>query len=1042
MALLPENSDPDDLPFQFSANSEVFTGPRFLIVSYGYAVMIAAILQTLWFDEFMQLIGDTAVAAPPLTAAFITAQLSGYLLLNLTPKLRSIGLPLLPLLLFALALSALATPLFLEIFDYLHVMIFGSKDTLPDPPGLSAALFYYLAGYGVVLAPLACAGASLALYQHARRNDTGLVETGIGLAIGYLLGWYLTRDHAGFAKELWSISSLTLILCGVMLVLRSRRGKTTANSELFADWDGRQAAMNFRVSPGESWIPSFQILLTLFLSALAMAVLYRTVVNLLVAQQGYLRHAPAICVGLLCSGIGIGGWIYARLPVTEIRKHVTPGIVYSLIALIGAILILSAGSPTGASVAASRGVLNEIYLLFLAIALCAGAALQHALTDAPILANRSAIRLGIPLLTWLAGFPVGMLLAGLSLAEGTAGFWALTGGVCLHILAAMLSLPRTPNTATRVGCLLLIFAASGIILYANGRQNQAATGADAATLSRFLGADAAASVHLRRGSVNDVLLINGHAEANISNPMGPPRNDPQRWLTALPFALLPTADNLLLVGGTGMAAPQDLPPLPGYVDIVDPSAQVMQAYGRIYGNQTVSRGWHTPHVDYHINDIVNVLTLTERRYDIIVTSPLSPARRRSEQLETRDYLRHINRHLEREGIYIHGVIPDNTRPERLRLLIERLLSRFEDVQLFQTTPGMFYLLASDTAIEPRIEKLTEDYPLLGQIEYFSRSGINTAEDLLLSWRMNRAELAVFVGNPETTLPDSADLLPVLPPELSRIYIASRLLALGFPNRMADLRRQTPDKPTTLIISALESEHSGRPDTAERLLTEARTLAPQDHTAGYLLVRNYFADLAIGSAPAEIEVIASELRGPPQSIARIWTSFLGNDWYGILPFERELARVEPLDPWYAEAALLRASWRINYDNSDYRRAMLIEAMRIIDRALASYYSGKLYLTRARVASLLGQSSAVIETARTAAGLYELQLQHAAKEQEPKLLHRLLSARMEAAQMQAAVRAAGTTRESQAEARLVGQRYAKILEQFDAAIDRLGQASTQQ
>ncbi len=1026
MASLPENSDTDNLPFQFSANTEVSTSPRFLIVSYCFAVAIAATLQALWFDELIQLIGDTTVAAPALAAAFIAAQVTGYFLLVLAPKLRGVEMPLLPLLLFTLALSALATPLFLEVFDYLHVTIFGSKDTLPSAPGLSAALFYFLAGYGVILAPLACAGASLAVYQNARKYDTGLVETGIGLAIGYLLGWYLTRDHSGFTRELWAISSLTLILCGVMLAFRSRR---------------EQATMNIRVIPRAAGIPAFQILLPLFLSAVGLAVLYRTVVIILVAQQGYLRHAPAICVVLLCCGIGIGGWIHTRYPVSALNKQATMGLAYSLTVFIGAILILLTGSPPDTATA-SQSFLITMYLLLLIIAICNGAAVQHALTDAPVPSNCPVFRLGITLLPWLGGFPAGMLLAGLILAEGAAGFWALTAGVCLYILAAVFSLRQTPGEVARLGCLLLMLAASGIILFANNRQNRSATGTDAAAISRFLGADVAASVHIMRGSANDALLVNGLAETSINNPMGPPQNDPQRWLTALPFALLPTADNLLLVGSTGMAAPEDLPPLPGYVDVVDPSAQVMHAYGSIYGNQTVSRGWHTPQVNYHMNDIVNVLTLTERRYDIIVTSPLSPARRRAEQLETRDYLRHINRHLERDGIYIHGVIPDYLPTDRLRRLIERLLSRFEDVQLFQARPGMFYLVASDTAIEPRIRKLTEDYPLLGQIEYFSRSGINTAEDLLLSWRMNRAELAAFVENPGTSFADSADRLPALPPDLNRIYIASRLLALGFPNRMADIRRQTQDEPTALVISALESEHSGRPDTAERLLTEARTLAPQDQIAGYLLVRNYLDDLAIGSAPAEIGVIASELRGPPENIARIWTNFLGNDWYGILPFERELARVEPLEPWYAEAALLRATWRINYDSSDYRRAMLIEAIRIIDRALASYYNGKLYLTRARAASLLGQSSAVIETARTAAGLYELQLQHAAKEQEPKLLRRLLSARTEAAQMQAAIRAAGASRDSQVEAQLAGQRYARILEQMDTEINRLRQASIQQ
>lgn len=1026
MASLPENSDTDNHPFQLSANSEVFTGPRFLIVSYCFAVAIAATLQALWFDELIQLIGDTTVAAPALAAAFIAAHLTGYFLLILAPKLRGAETPLLPLLLFALALSALATPLFLEVFDYLHVTIFGSKDILPPAPGLSAALFYFLAGYGVVLAPLACAGASLAVYQHARRNDTGLVETGIGLAIGYLLGWYLTRDHSGFSRELWSISSLTLIVCGVMLASRSRRN---------------QATINIHVISRAAGIPAFQILLPLFLSAVGLAVLYRTVVNILVAQQGYLRHAPAICVALLCCGIGIGGWIHTRFPVSAQNKQATMGFAYSLTVFIGAILILLTGFPADTA-AVSQGFLITMYLLLLTIAICNGAALQHTLTHAPAPTNRPIFHMGVTLLTWLGGFPAGMLMVGLILAEGAAGFWALTAGVCLYILAAVLSLRQTPGAVARLGCLLLILAASVITLFANNRQERAATGTDATAISRLLGADAAASVHIRRSSANAVLLINGLAEATIGHPMSPPQNDPQRWLTALPFALLPTADNLLLVGGAGMAAPEDLPPLPGYVDVVEPSVQVMQAYGRLYGNQTVSRGWHTPQVNYHINDIVNVLTLTERRYDIIVTSPLSPARRRAEQLDTRDYLRHINRHLERDGIYIHGVIPDDAPTERLRRLIERLLSRFEDVQLFQTTPGMLYLVASDTAIEPRIRKLTDDYPLLGQIEYFSRSGINAAEDLLLSWRMNRAELAAFVENPETALSASADRLPALPQELNRIYVASRLLALGFPNRMADLRRQTQDKPTALIISALESEHSGRPDTAERLLMEARTLAPQDQIAGYLLVRNYLDDLAIGSAPTEIGVIASELRGPPENIARIWTNFLGNDWYGILPFERELARVEPLEPWYAEAALLRATWRINYDSSDYRRAMLIEAIRIIDRALASYYSGKLYLTRARAASLLGQASAVIETARTAAGLYELQLQFAAREQEPKLLRRLLSARTEAAQMQGVIRAAGTSRDSQAEAQRIDRRYAGILERMDTEIDRLRLASIQQ
>ena len=1089
---MADNPDTSGSPAGSIAHFQVPTGQRPWIIAYCFSAAVSAVLQTIWIHEFILLVGDAYLAIPAFLAAFMAAHLTGQFALYRWPNLLpATNFPVLLLLITGMALSSLMTPLLLEVFDYVHVLLLGRQELLPTPPGLHAAIYYFFAGYCVTLVPMACAGATLTLYLRSLQfahdsavqgHQTVLIETSAGLAAGFTLGWFLILPHFRFYNSLWVIVLVSLIFCISCIAICSAGKKGSGIGESPSGRSNnttRDAPISFntgRTGPAEPVVPSIApgTLLTLFFAGVALSIQYTTFTNILIRHQGNLHHATAAGVIVLLCGIGIGTLCDIRLRLRLRSGKYSPSLAYTLAALISAILS-AVFSFLGASVTANAYfIIMALSLLFLPISLFSGMALHNTVAGHRAQLYAPAASGYRCMLPWLAGFPVGMAITGGFLSRGTNISWILMAAVYLYISSAMTSLKHLQAGAVRISLLLLLLIAAGITLHVSDGQQIRVTGMGRYRELQYLGSDNIAEVYISHESDGSKLRVNGIAEALIGNPNGPPQNDPMRWLTALPFALHPTAENMLIAGSAGVTAIQDLPPLPGYVDIVETSATVLASFTEIHNSRTLFRNWQTPRVYSHHNDLRNLLSLTERSYDIIVISPQSPARRGSEQLHTLEFIQQVRRHLRQGGIYIQGFIPDYMTNEQIRKLAGIFLECFTDVQMFQATPGMLYLLASNVPLEPRIIQLSENSPLREQIEYFSRSGINTVEDLLLAWLMNRKALEGFADNAYLAAEDQSSFSEVAPmqddpgtrqqtarlvhahdillnPEgpqhteqdlvLNWVYVAGRLLSLGFPDRAVGLQPTVKNTESRLLISALLNEYEGRPGTAEDLLLEAIDLAPQNQEARYLLVQNYLDDLANGSAPSPIKEIARELRGPPLSITRIWSSYLGNDWYSLLPFERELARVEPQDPWYAEAALLRASWRIHIDSPDYRRAMLKEAIRIIDRSLSSYYSGRLYLARAKAAYLLGQSETVMETASIAASKYEHLPVTTPRSQKPRLLHRLLASRSEAAEMFSTITQAAKMPATGPQAERLHHRYTMLLDRLDTAITRLRQTSTE-
>ena len=83
----------------------------------------------------------------------------------------------------------------------------------------------------------------------------------------------------------------------------------------------------------------------------------------------------------------------------------------------------------------------------------------------------------------------------------------------------------------------------------------------------------------------------------------------------------------------------------------------------------------------------------------------------------------------------------------------------------------------------------------------------------------------------------------------------------------------------------------------------------------------------------------------------------------------LAAVPTTDLAFPLASRLRAAWRTNVPNPEQRRRYALEALQIIDLAIAFEAEPRDYLIRAAAASIADRPHALLETARSALRILE-------------------------------------------------------------------------
>jgi spermidine synthase len=149
------------------------------------------------------------------------------------------------------------------------------------------------------------------------------------------------------------------------------------------------------------------------------------------------------------------------------------------------------------------------------------------------------------------------------------------------------------------------------------------------------------------------LRTNGLPEALMDSPGMPPRFSGEFWMSSLAVIANPAARDMLIVGFGGGVVVEGVPPSVQRIDVIELEPKVIEA-----NRSTIARRKYDPLGDPRVNIITNdargALSLTDRRYDAIVSQPSHPWTAGASHLYTREFMQLARDHLSDGGVFGSG----------------------------------------------------------------------------------------------------------------------------------------------------------------------------------------------------------------------------------------------------------------------------------------------------------------------------------------------------------------------------------------------------
>lgn len=489
------------------------------------------------------------------------------------------------------------------------------------------------------------------------------------------------------------------------------------------------------------------------------------------------------------------------------------------------------------------------------------------------------------------------------------------------------------------------------------------------------------------------LRTNGLPEAAIARRGVPPLFHSQRWLTALPLAARPEAHDLLVIGLGGGVAIESLPARVRRIDVIELEPEVVAA-NRAIGGLRAADPLADPRVRLIENDARNALSLTARRYDVIVSQPSHPWTAGASHLYTREFLELARERLTPGGVLVQWINTQFIGEALLRSLVATLQATFPHVRLYQPEPMELMFLASTAPLDAEDLALGAESPLVRESGYFAMLGIRSPEDLAAALAADETGLArVAAGAPVITddrnrmATDSgpahrglsgADterlLLPADPllrvddhgtaqlrTRLNLGYTGTRLVALGLDVRARALSDTLEGRGSAWLIRAAGLAAAGQSQAADRARQRAFDLDAADPDVVFSLLRRQLSAIATGRAPpAEIDLVG-RLPDSGQAVVEGWGAAAHGAWPALAALEPRLAATPPTGAWYPEATQLRAEWRTKAGHDEAGRRLAAEAIALVDNLLAAQPGGDAFVIRAAAEMQIDDAAAFVESA---------------------------------------------------------------------------------
>jgi len=975
--------------------------------------------QTAWLRQFSLVFGTSELAVAAVLAAYM-----GGLSLGASIAARFVHRVTRPVLFYGLleagiALSALAVPLLLKLASLLYISFLGGQEEPADASGLGQSFFYLLIAFLVLAIPTTFMGATLPLLtkyvvktkaQIGSRVGLLYATNTIGAIAGTVVAGFLLLPLLGLNGTVWVGVAINFLVFILAAMIARRIGD---HVQLGSD-NLDQAAVLSEQQTEDSFSKVRLWILPIVLLSGANSFVYEVLWTRLLGHilGGSITAFATMLAGFL-SGIAIGSAIASRFAKTKAEAikwfifvqcgiGVASMLIYQLlpfaipesaglngnvllafIVLLPATIFIGATFPLAVRILATSKIdaspasariysWNTVGAIF--------GATVAAFFIIPWLKYEGAIKLAV-MLNLLLAFASAFLLR-----EGVKHFRLVVLMVFLAIL--IFYQPKMPEEILRSSP---VFAQPGgeIIFYEVGRS-------------------ATVVVIEENGSL--YLRTNGLPEAAASLRGTPPERRTQQMLSVLPVLARPQAESMLVIGFGGGVALESVPKSVSSIDVIELEPKVIEA-NRLYGDRRENNPLDDPRLNIIINDARSALSLTEKKYDVIVSQPSHPWTAGASHLYTREFMQLAENHLTQEGVFLQWMNATFVDDFLLKALSASMLDVFNNVRMYQVDSGTIFFIGSQEPLDVEQQMARTGLPLSNDVLTYLERGIGAPEDVLVTLSMDQENIEKFSeGSPLITdnrnymatassrVLDSGSALnaasfyklienydPItktqnwigddFPQPLNYSYISRRFAALGWHSRAVALaeRLYLEEDPAALVVNALGLQSLGNNEESQALLLTALEADPNNQQARYALVQPWFSDIfGQRELPDYVDRELAKLDGSAADVFLGLQAVEARDMPSLLDLDAELAAVLPTDLWYGSSVKLRAEWRTQLTTPEYQPRMYNEATALIDSAIAMFLDVQFYMMRIKTTYLAGDIDASLATSKVTLRLITAQL----------------------------------------------------------------------
>ncbi len=964
-----------DTPQPTSGDHVLFLAVLTCFFLSGFAALV---YQTAWMRQFSVVFGTSELAVATVLAAYMAGLALGAAWAGrILPRVKR------PILWYGVleagvALGALCVPIGLSIARFLQATMIGGQSELVHSGGLGQSTFYLITTFLIVLVPTTCMGATLPLLARhvVRRRDhigprIGLLYTinTAGAVAGTLCGAFILLPTLGLAGTVWVgiAANLCVFVVAALLARQAPAPVPVASPEM----DSRAAA---RESVGDR-----RALLILPFIAISGSISFTYEVlwtRLLAHILGGSVYAFAAMLASFLTGITVGGAVASLLArsrqaaavgfvICQIGIAVLSAWIFDSMDALPAAYLLQV-SEAGASPQAVGA--NLTFTLLLPATVLIGATFPFALR---ILARsrENAAGASARVYSWnTVGAIAGALISGFFLIphlgfEGTTRL-AVAASLGLAAAASLAFLwPKqrllTLTTCASLGLMALYHPTPPLKLLRH--ELEPAGDPAGEILFRAVGQSASVLVVDQTGTLE--IRSNGLPEAGITPEGTPPfGRNAERFLTILPVLARPAARSMLVIGFGGGVALEAVPPSIEELDVIELEPEVISANRLIAPLRDVDP-FKDPRLNIVLNDARGALTLTEKRWDILVSQPSHPWTAGASHLYTAEFASLCRDHLTPDGVFVQWINAGFLNPELFASVGATLLDTFEHVCLYRPVPSMLLFLASDAPLQAESDLARTGAPISADPEYWSRMGVSDANELLALLALDEEGLrtlcadGIVSNDNRNVLAMSSGLnLPgalhmestwaMLAPADPLLRAGSTLRAqLGNAIRPFSLQRAV-GAVSPLRAQALGESLQAAPEPAERLYYQVGSLLP---AAGR------------GAPGTEsLQALANSWTGIPQLIWKGWRALGRGRHEALHALDEPLNQVAPSSAWHSHAMQLRAHLRLSVP--DVKVESALEAIESLDRAIIREPAPELLALRLEAAAQAQWPKGIVATLR--------------------------------------------------------------------------------